>query len=115
MQDDRQASPKTKTHDDRLDDSILSLMQHCNLDKVYLFDLYTKLFFATDHIPNNSNVFAVCADMLDIHMDFSCIYGKDKASLEEPSAKALAEKEQPYEVVVQLSDNKTLILQQITQ
>ena len=48
----------------------------CNLDKVYLFDMVTKIFFSSDFVPLDMDNFALCADMLDVYMDFSCIYGE---------------------------------------
>lgn len=56
------------------------ILQHCNLDKVYLFDMMTKLFLMTDFVPLDLENFAICADMLDVFMDFACIYGDENSS-----------------------------------
>ena len=80
----------------------------CNLDKVYLFDMITKVFFATDFVPLDTENFALCADMLDVYMDFSCIYGdKSDETNEDNSYKIF------YEQLIKLTDKKILFLQEI--
>jgi hypothetical protein len=69
------------------------------------------MYFATDYVPTESDLFAVCADMLDIYMDFSGIYGGESLTNGEGSDK----EKDPYEVVIRLSDKKALYLQQVTE
>lgn len=81
------------------------------MDKVFLFDIVTKLYFATDYVPTDSELFSICSDMLDIYMDFSCIYGSDRQGEGEIRE---GQDPEPYEVVIRLSDKKSLLLQQIS-
>ena len=73
--------------------------------------MVTKLFFSTDFVPIESDVFSICADLLDVYMDFSCMYGDDRAAkdLEKDTT------QESYEVTVKLNDKKVLYLQQIVQ
>ena len=81
------------------------ISSNCNLDKVYLFDMITKIFFATDFVPLDVENFALCADMLDVYMDFSCIYGgkenNEKINKNDQTW-------EPYEQLIKLSDKKIL-------
>ena len=42
--------------------------------------MMTKLFLMTDFVPLDLENFAICADMLDVFMDFACIYGDENNS-----------------------------------
>lgn len=52
-----------------------SLMNYCRIDKVYLFDVINKLYIATDSTPVDLISYELCADMIDVVIDVSCIYG----------------------------------------
>lgn len=86
------------------------LFSNCNLDKIYLFDMVTKIFFSTDYVPLNMEHFSLCADMLDVYMDFSYIYGEKAEDNQEVQNESDWE---PYEQVIKLADKKILFLQQI--
>lgn len=51
------------------------LMNHCRIDKVYVFDVITKLYIATDSTPVDLISYELCSDMIDVVIDVSCIYG----------------------------------------
>lgn len=51
------------------------LIESCIIDKSYLLDVFTKLYIATDSNPVDGHVFELCADLVDVVVDFSCIYG----------------------------------------
>jgi len=51
------------------------LMSHCRLDKVYVFDVISKLYIATDSTPVDMLSYELCSDMIDMVIDVSCIYG----------------------------------------
>ncbi|OMJ77402.1 hypothetical protein SteCoe_23003 [Stentor coeruleus] len=52
-----------------------NLMNYCRIDKVYLFDVINKLYIATDSTPVDLISYELCADMIDVVIDVSCIYG----------------------------------------
>ncbi|CAG9335361.1 unnamed protein product [Blepharisma stoltei] len=51
------------------------LMSHCRIDKVYVFDVISKLYIATDSTPVDLISYELCSDMIDVVIDVSCIYG----------------------------------------
>lgn len=51
------------------------LIETCIIDKSYLLDVFTKLYIATDSNPVDGHIFELCADLVDVVVDFSCIYG----------------------------------------
>jgi len=51
------------------------LMGHCRIDKVYIFDVISKLYIATDSTPVDLISYELCSDMIDVVIDVSCIYG----------------------------------------
>jgi Ras-related GTP-binding protein C/D len=89
------------------------LYSNCNLDKVYLFDMVTKIFFCTDYVPLNMDNFSLCADMLDVYMDFSCIYGDKPEEPHDEGKNGEDSNWEPYEQVIRMTDKKILFLQQI--
>eukprot|EP01017_Pseudomicrothorax_dubius_P003841 TRINITY_DN1064_c0_g1_i7.p1 TRINITY_DN1064_c0_g1~~TRINITY_DN1064_c0_g1_i7.p1 ORF type:complete len:301 (+),score=95.51 TRINITY_DN1064_c0_g1_i7:34-936(+) len=57
-------------------DSLLdSLNSKCRFEKIFLFDIYYKLFVGTDTSPVDSQNYAICSDMIDVYLDVSSIYG----------------------------------------
>lgn len=45
------------------------------VDKSYLLDVFTKLYIATDSNPVDSRTYELCADLVELVIDVSCIYG----------------------------------------
>eukprot|EP01016_Furgasonia_blochmanni_P011133 TRINITY_DN1492_c0_g1_i28.p2 TRINITY_DN1492_c0_g1~~TRINITY_DN1492_c0_g1_i28.p2 ORF type:complete len:287 (-),score=65.73 TRINITY_DN1492_c0_g1_i28:1009-1869(-) len=56
-----------------------SLITNCRMEKVYLFDVVSKTYLATDSSPIDMQNYAICSDMIDVYIDISCIYGEQKA------------------------------------
>jgi len=51
------------------------LISTCGVEKVFLFDIVSKLYLATDSSPVFMKMYETCADMIDVVLDISCIYG----------------------------------------
>lgn len=45
------------------------------IEKSYLLDVFTKLYIATDSNPVDGHSYELCADLVDLVIDVSCIYG----------------------------------------
>lgn len=43
--------------------------------KSFLFDVVSKVYVATDSNPVDTQAYELCADMIDVVIDVSCIYG----------------------------------------
>lgn len=51
------------------------LIESSIIDKSYLLDVFTKLYIATDSNPVDSHTYELCADLVELVIDVSCIYG----------------------------------------
>ncbi len=63
--------------------NICKLLNHfanyCKIEKVYLFDLITKLYIAhNDEKLSDQLKYDICSDMLDVFIDISYLYDKDR-------------------------------------
>lgn len=52
-----------------------SLVANCRMEKVYLFDVISKMYIATDSFPVDLYSYELCTDLIDMVIDVSCIYG----------------------------------------
>jgi Ras-related GTP-binding protein C/D len=57
-----------------------NLMNSCRFDKVYIFDVISKLFIASDSTPVDLLSYELCSDMIDVFVDMSYIYGREEES-----------------------------------
>jgi Ras-related GTP-binding protein C/D len=48
------------------------------MEKVFLFEVVSKLYIATDSSPVDITNFAICSEMIDVFIDVSYIYGQTK-------------------------------------
>ena len=53
------------------------LVTGCRIEKAFLFDVVSKIYLATDSSPVDMQSYELCADMIDVITDVSCIYGRD--------------------------------------
>ncbi|KAI5963696.1 GTR2 [Candida pseudojiufengensis] len=51
-----------------------NLVQHSNIDKVFLFDVNSKIYVATDSSPVDIQTYEVCAEFIDITIDLDDLY-----------------------------------------
>ena len=49
--------------------------QNSGIEKVFLFDIVSKIYVATDSTPVEMESYELCCDMIDVVLDVSCIYG----------------------------------------
>lgn len=52
-----------------------TLNASCNIEKSFLFDVVSKLYYATDSNPVDLQTHELCSDMIDVVIDISAIYG----------------------------------------
>ena len=65
---------------------MLFLIRSSSVDKSYLVDVPTKLYIATDSNPVDALTYEQCADLVDVIMDVSCIYGVKPGALDHAHA-----------------------------
>ncbi len=58
----------------------------CKMKKLYLFDVLSKLYVASDTSPVDMNSYSLCSDYIDTIVDLSEIYGWDRGRLENGDA-----------------------------
>jgi len=55
-----------------------SLIQNSKIEKVFLFDVISKIYIATDSNPVDMKHYEICSELIDVLIDVSCIYGIDE-------------------------------------
>lgn len=58
-----------------LESMLTSLCQTCRFEKVYLFDVLSKIYIATDSAPVDMASYELCSDYIDVMIDMSEVYG----------------------------------------
>lgn len=57
-------------------EALLNTMRaSCHFEKVYLFDVYSKIYIASDTSPLDVNSYELCSDYIDLIVDMSEVYG----------------------------------------
>ena len=54
------------------------LCRACRFEKVYLFDVLSKIYIATDGSPVDMGCYEICSDYIDVVVDISSIYGYER-------------------------------------
>ncbi len=54
---------------------LLVAHQNSGIEKAFLFDVVSKIYVATDSNPVEPHAYELSADMIDVVIDVSCIYG----------------------------------------
>lgn len=52
-----------------------TISTNCRFEKVYLFDVFSKVYIASDTLPFSSRAYELCSDFIDIIVDLSEVYG----------------------------------------
>lgn len=61
-----------------LENMLDNLVQHSLIDKVFLFDINSKIYVATDSNPVDIQIYEVCAEFIDITIDLDDLYAEDE-------------------------------------
>lgn len=109
---------KLITHLATLEALLNDLCRKCRFEKVYLFDVLTKIYIATDSTPVDMPSYEICSDFIDVIVDISEVYGWERsqeyvARLEgTPFNKPLSEQQgcTVAESCIVLSDQKRPVL-----
>jgi Ras-related GTP-binding protein C/D len=84
------------------------LIESSIVDKSYLLDVFTKLYIATDSNPVDSRTYELCADLVELVIDVSCIYG-----LSEEDGAAIPYDQQSSSAI-RLNNNIVLYLREVS-
>lgn len=59
----------------QLEAMLTSLCRTCRFDKVYLFDVLSKIYIATDSAPADMAAYEICSDYIDVIIDVTEVHG----------------------------------------
>lgn len=60
----------------------------CRFEKVYLFDVLSKIYIASDTTPADQAAYGLCSDYIDVIVDLSEVYGWERGREEDNSKRA---------------------------
>ena len=72
------------------------------MEKVFLFDVTSKISIGTDLQPVDIESFSICSDMIDVYLDISFIYGNGDDSHDNES-----------QSIIRLTNDTTLYLKDV--
>lgn len=93
-----------------LENMLDNIVQHSSIDKVFLFDVNSKIYVATDSAPVDIQTYEVCAEFIDITIDLDNLYIES-----DPSATSSNGASQAHDIksVSCLSNGSILYLKQM--
>jgi Ras-related GTP-binding protein C/D len=104
----QQLIPQLPTLENLLD----ILVTSCRIEKAFLFDVVSKIYIATDSSPVDMQSYELCADMIDVVIDVSCIYGL-KEGEEEGGQPPSATPATDSNCVITLNNGTALFLREV--
>lgn len=66
-----------------LENMLDNLVEHSSIEKIFLFDINSKIYVATDSSPVDIQTYEVCAEFIDITIDLNNLYVEEGTSLSE--------------------------------
>ena len=57
---------------------LTTIYANCHFEKVYLFDVLSKIYIASDTTPSDDKAYELCSDYIDIIVDLSEVYGWER-------------------------------------
>lgn len=92
-----------------LEQALDMLVSNSRMEKAYLFDVVSKVYIASDSLPVDLTSYELCADMIDVVIDVSCIYGL----AEDGNQKAGLPADAKSSCVIQLNNGRLLYLREV--
>lgn len=89
-----------------------NLVQHSSIDKVFLFDVNSKIYVATDSLPVDIQTYEVCAEFIDITIDLDDLYIENDQSNNKNGVRGAGESKE-LRSVSHLSSGSTLYLKEM--
>ena len=85
----------------------------CRFEKVYLFDVLSKIYIASDTAPLDMAMYSLSSDYIDIIVDLSDVYGWDRGNTEVRGPRAKDIRKQSAESFVSNIKGYSLYLREI--
>ncbi|KAL8817818.1 MAG: hypothetical protein Q9223_003427 [Gallowayella weberi] len=101
--------PQLPTYETLLD----TVAATCRFQKVYIFDVMSKVYIASDTKPSDLSTYELCSDFINAIMDISDIYGWRRNQPSEPSARDKDIAAQTAEAIVCGAKGYTVYLREL--
>ncbi len=85
----------------------------CRFEKVYLFDVFSKIYIASDTTPVDYRAYELCSDFINIIVDLSEVYGWPRDTAEEDVRNAREVESQGAEAFVSNIKGYNLYLREV--
>lgn len=86
-----------------------TLINNSGMTKAYLFDILSKIYVASDTRPVDSDIYEICANYIDLTVDFTDLY-----SYSRESPKKLGEQMEEVESSMTFEDGTMVYLKEMT-
>ncbi|RLV90081.1 GTP-binding protein GTR2 [Spathaspora sp. JA1] len=93
-----------------LENMLDNLVQHSSIDKVFLFDVNSKIYVATDSSPVDIQTYEVCAEFIDITIDLDDLYVENDQNKHTPQQ---PDSDKELKSISHLSNGSILYLKQM--
>lgn len=93
-----------------LENMLDNLVQHSSIDKIFIFDVNSKIYVATDSSPVDIQTYEVCAEFIDITIDLDDLYIENENS---KNGNQEVVKKQELKSISHLSNGSLLYLKQM--
>lgn len=93
-----------------LENMLDNLVQHSSIDKIFIFDVNSKIYVATDSSPVDIQTYEVCAEFIDITIDLDDLYIENENSMNDSETVI---KKQELKSISHLSNGSLLYLKQM--
>lgn len=93
-----------------LENMLDNLVQHSSIDKVFLFDVNSKIYVATDSSPVDIQTYEVCAEFIDITIDLDDLYVENESGTRKQNSTS---QQKELKSVSHLSNGSILYLKQM--
>jgi len=101
-------------HVSELEKLLNNFLTSCSLNKAVIFDIFSKLYFASDRSPMDVHVYTLCTDLIEVVLDMSSIYDPRCRTDEEKVERVFAGMDQDAKSVIRLSNQFVLYFRHIS-
>ncbi len=89
------------------------LLSNCRMEKVFLVDVLSKLYLATDSSPVDMATYELCSDMIDVILDVAAIYGTAAPSTARAASPGASPGSHGSAAIIKLSSGMVLYLREV--
>lgn len=95
-----------------LENMLDNLVAHSSIDKVFMFDVNSKIYVATDLSPVDIQTYEVCAEFIDITIDLDDLYDESERKGGQQNGREKQQAKEDIKSISYLSNGSILYLNQ---